>query len=157
MDVFPIDRMPKGKIARMLFQWDCMRYLLLTREFIPQKEKLIVKLISRLFLWISPKKYRKAVRTRLLKQITRENNPDANMVAIETLKTSRTILPPHMMDSFIAIPFETRSFSCIANWEEYLRIKYDDYMTMPPESERSWTHHPIILDFEHNLEELPNE
>ena len=35
--------------------------------------------------------------------------------------------------------------------------KYGDYMKLPPESERKWNHHPLIMDFEHNYEELLND
>ena len=35
-----------------------------------------------------------------------------------------------------------------------MKAKFGDYMTLPPELERTWKHHPIVLDFEHDLEEL---
>ena len=50
VDVFPIDRIPAGSIKRKKFFWDCMRYQLYTREFIPQKASTFVKLISGMFL-----------------------------------------------------------------------------------------------------------
>ena len=28
---------------------------------------------------------------------------------------------------------------------------------LPPEKDRAWQHHPIIIDFEHNYEELKDE
>jgi lipopolysaccharide cholinephosphotransferase len=43
---------------------------------------------------------------------------------------------------------------CFKDWDSYLRITFGDYMTLPPESKRVWRHHPIILDFEHDYEEL---
>ena len=30
-------------------------------------------------------------------------------------------------------------------------------MQLPPEEERVWKHHPILIDFEHNYEELSND
>ena len=33
-------------------------------------------------------------------------------------------------------------------------IKFDDYMQLPAVEERGWTHHPLILDFNRNLDEL---
>ena len=27
-------------------------------------------------------------------------------------------------------------------------------MQLPPEKERSWQHHPIVIDFEHSWEEI---
>ena len=46
---------------------------------------------------------------------------------------------------------------CSAVWDEYLSAKYGDYMKLPPESERVWRHHPLIIDFNRNYEELTDE
>ena len=43
---------------------------------------------------------------------------------------------------------------CFADWDDHLRRKYGDYMKLPPLDEQVWKHHPIIIDFEHNYEEL---
>ena len=157
VDVFPIDRMPSGRIKRLLFQWDCLRYPLLTREFVPPTGNSIVKAVSALLLLLSPKKLRPAMRERLLNRITRVNDPDANMVSTEMLSTVFQPLPPDLLDSFEQMHFGAHTFPCMTAWKEYLELYYGDYMSLPPEPERTWTHHPIILDFEHNLEELPNE
>ena len=65
-------------------------------------------------------------------------------------------LPNEVLDSFIQLPFEDGEFMCFENWAAYLSIKYGDYMKLPPEDDRIWRHHPIILDFEHDLKELNN-
>ena len=55
------------------------------------------------------------------------------------------------------LPFEDNEYMCFKNWDGFLKAKFGDYMTLPPESERTWTHHPIVIDFEHNYEELASQ
>lgn len=57
-----------------------------------------------------------------------------------------------MMESFKAIPFESKSFSAVTNWEDALTKQYGDYMQLPPEEDRIWKHHPILIDLEYNYE-----
>ena len=39
--------------------------------------------------------------------------------------------------------------------EAYLTLQFGpDYMTPPPEEKRGWRHHPLLIDFEHDYEEL---
>ena len=158
VDVFPIDRMPLGLFERKLFQYRCMKYQLLTREHVPQEGSLMQKTISKLILSFSPASARYEVRQKLLGQITRYNSDDnLPAVAIEILKTIRTPLPANFMSEFTELPFEGSSFMCSAVWDEYLSAKYGDYMKLPPESERVWRHHPLIIDFNRNYEELTDE
>ena len=53
--------------------------------------------------------------------------------------------------------FEHHQFSTFKDIDFFLRTAYGDYMKLPPESERTWTHHPVLIDFEHNYEELVSE
>ena len=48
VDIFPVDRMPERQAEKLLFQWRCMQYQLLMREFIPPKGTVLQKLVSML-------------------------------------------------------------------------------------------------------------
>ncbi len=76
------------------------------------------------------------------------------MVCIETTRTLKQVLPRDLMQSYTLLSFEDMSAMCIKDWDTYLKIKFDDYMQLPAVEERGWTHHPLILDFNRNLDEL---
>ena len=154
VDIFPIDRMPDSILKRSLFQWRCMQYQLLTREFIPPKGSVSQKLVSGAILTLVPPEKRTARRHRLLQRITEDRDPRHHTVGTEMLSTMKAPLPPELFDHYERLPFESGEFLCFSRWEDYLRVKFGDYMTLPPEDERTWKHHPIILDFEHDYEEL---
>ena len=154
VDVFPIDRVPVKRISKVLFLWKCMRYQLLTREYIPPDAGKAVQWVSSALLFLIPKKKRKAVMERDLKYVKSFTNPRLPRIAIERMATLRVPLPSNLTDSFEERLFEKKMYPVFKEWDAYLRLKFGDYMTMPPESERIWQHHPIVLDFEHELKEL---
>jgi lipopolysaccharide cholinephosphotransferase len=154
VDVFPIDRLPGNGIRKLKFRMVGVHYQLLTREFVPPKASLPVKIASWLILAGSPLRSRQRLREKDLAYLTAFHDDENQMIAIETLRTLRQPLPPNMMDGYSECCFEGSSFPVIENWDAYLRCKFGDYMTLPPESERAWKHHPIALDFEHDLDEL---
>lgn len=155
IDIFPIDRIPNGRLKRYLFFWDCMRYQLFTREFVPIQNGCVKRIVSRIILTITPKGKRAQKREKLLSKITENNhNHEFATVAIETFDTMHKPLAKNMLDGYTTIQFEDMEFMCFAAWDEYLHAHYGDYMQLPPEEERVWKHHPIIIDFEHNYEEL---
>ena len=155
LDVFPLDRMPNGKLNRMLYKWHCMKYQLLTREFVPPKVGKVMRFGSAVILACTPKCCRETVRQNTLKKITRFNDRhDLEIAAIETMASLRKPFASDMLDEYVDLPFEDGEFMCFAGWHDHLRRKFGDYMQLPPEEERAWRHHPIILDFEHNYEEL---
>lgn len=155
LDVFPMDRIPNGKWNRAVFRMRCMVYQLMTRGFVPPRGNGLVRLGSGILLKCVPKGARPKLRARLLRRITR-NNEDT---ALETvfIETMATVGRPHtscLADGYVELPFEDSEFPCFAKWHEYLTCKYGDYLRFPPEEERVWKHCPMILDFEHNYEEL---
>ncbi len=155
LDVFPIDRIPNGKLNRLVFKWHCMKYQLLTREFMPPNGNLLVKAGSALILVCTPKSHREKVRQNTLKKITKYNDQhDLETVAIETMASLRKPFAPDMLDEYVDLPFEDGEFMCFAGWDNHLRRKFGDYMQFPSEEERAWRHHPIIIDFERNYDEL---
>ena len=154
VDVFPIDRMPTGKTGKALFQWRCLQYQLLTREFIPPKGSKLQKLVSRLILFSVPKDKRTDRRSRLLALITKDRKTHDPAVGIEMLSTILMPLPAAFLERYVRLPFEDGQYMCSALWHEYLTAKFGDYMNLPPEKERTWRHHPILLDFERDYREL---
>lgn len=155
IDIFPVDRIPDGRLARYLFWWDCMRYQLYTREFVPQQYGTMKKWVSAVILALVPPARRACERVRLLQRITRNNgNTHLKAVAIETVGSMRVLFAADMLDKYTQIHFEDGRFMCFADWHDHLQCKFGDYMQLPPEEERTWKHHPILIDFEHNYEEL---
>lgn len=155
LDVFPIDRIPSGKFERRLFKWNCMKYQLLTREFVPPKGGAVVRLGSAVILACTVGKNREKVRLKALRNITKySNRNELEAVAIETMGSLSKPFAPDMLDKYVDLPFEDGMYMCYAGWDDHLRRKFGDYMQLPPESERAWKHHPILIDFEHNYEEL---
>lgn len=155
VDVFPVDKSPSCFISSKIFLWNVMQYQLFTREFVPPHGSFLQKIIAKFLLYIVPPKKRKKVRTSIEEKICRYNsNPNLNAVTIETLTAAKTLFSPFMMKEFVELNFEGLSFMCVAQWDEMLQKKFGDYMQLPPESEREWRHHPVILDFEHNVDEI---
>lgn len=155
LDVFPLDRIPDGGINRRLFKWHCMKYQLLTREFIPPRAGTVVRVGSSLILACTPERRREKVRQNELKKITQYNGQrNLEVAAIETMASLEKTFASDMLDTYTELPFEDGTFMCFSKWDAYLSRKYGDYMQLPLEEERAWKHHPIIIDFTHNYEEL---
>ena len=64
------------------------------------------------------------------------------------------LYPANLFENLKAMEFNGKQYMCAADPDTMLRIEYGDYMQLPPEEERVWKHHPILIDFEHNYEEL---
>lgn len=155
LDIFPLDRIPAVGIRRNIFKWHCMKYQLLTRGFIPPKAGAVTRLGAFVVLTCTPKKRREHIRQATLKKITRYNSQKALEVsAIETIASLRKPFASDMLDSYTELPFEDGKFLCFSGWDDHLRRKFGDYMQLPPPEERTWRHHPILIDFEKSYEEL---
>lgn len=158
VDIFPIDRIPRGFIKKYLFYWQVIRYQIYVREFIPPNTNFVIKGVLKIIYSITSPLTRKKRRKKLLDRIKRNNSDTSlRLVGIDTLSTMRKSFSADLFDSFTRIQFENESFPCFSNWNEYLTNFYGDYMVLPPKEQRTWYHHPVILDFEHNYEELPSE
>ena len=157
VDIFPIDRIPNGKLKEYLFYWRVIRYQIFVREFIPPDASIISKLLLRIIFSLNSTETRKKKRDKLLKKITQYNDDTRfRLVGIDTINAMRKSFSSNLWDELTTIEFEKSFFPCYANWKEYLTNFYGDYLKLPPKEEQTWYHHPVILDFEHNYEELKN-
>ena len=155
IDIFPIDRIPATALLRRAYQMECMVYQLFTREFLPLDASKRKRVFASLLLGCANPTIRRMIRQQLHKNITQySENPKLQTIAVETESTIHQPLPAYLMNDFTTLQFEGKHFMCTKYWDEYLQLKYGDYMKLPPESERVWKHKPLIIDFERNYEEI---
>lgn len=62
--------------------------------------------------------------------------------------------PANLFDDLSSIAFQGKQYSAVRDFDMFLRKCYGDYSQLPPEEERVWTHHPLVVDFEHNYSEI---
>ena len=157
IDVFPIDRAPSGKAGKLAYFAECMLYHLFTREFVPPKAGIVTRIGSAVLLALVRGKSREKAREALLYVLKKhDDDPSRQTVLFDTVIRMKQFYPPSFFDDCVMLPFEGESYPAMTGWDEYLTMLYGDYLTLPPESERTWKHHPIILNFEHDYEELMN-
>lgn len=157
IDIFPFDRIPKGKNERKKLEISNKIYQLFTREFVPGKNKgsKFEIIIAKVLLKLVTKNNRKKARKWMLNRLTRYNgNSKLCYVTYATASSTKYIYPNYLFDNLVRMKFEDGEFSCFGCWDESLKILFGDYMTPPPEREREWKHHPTVIDFERNYDEI---
>ena len=156
VDIFPGDRVAKGRISCKVQYVACAINLLYSRGFV-SGSKGMVGIIEKLLLKTNKKKYH--IRRRRAEKYVAKYNGINNLKYMfpSTIGCSREYYSPYLFDNMTTIEFCGKEYMVVDCVDEVLRTCYGDYMKLPQESERIWTHHPIILDFEHSYEELVNE
>lgn len=156
VDIAPCDRVAKGKILRTVQYAACAVNLLYSRGY-TSGNRGCVGFIERALLRI-PKKIQSRLR-QLSKQIMClwNKNDELQYICPDTIQNCRRYYPPELFENNMLTQFQGKKYYIIHNPDVILRVRYGDYMQLPPEEERVWKHHPIIIDFEHNLEELSKQ
>ena len=156
VDIFPGDRVAPGKLGKNVQYIACAINLLYSRGHTSGSGGLIGKDES--ILLKAPKKKYATRRERAEKSIRRWNgNATLQYVFPSTIAWSRQYYPANLFENMRTIEFSGKQYMCISDYDSILRLDYGDYMQFPPEEERVWKHHPILIDFEHNYEELSND
>lgn len=155
IDILPLDRIPDGKLGKLIFKWNLMNYLLFTREFIPPKSSTSVAIVSHILLKLSSKGNRIQKRKRYLRRITKYNKDHSlRLVSANSLDGLNHEMPSDLPLHYKQMPFEERKYLCYSDCDGLLSAWYGDYMELPPEDQRVWRHHPILVNFEKNLDEI---
>ena len=88
------------------------------------------------------------------KILTYSKDSMSRRVGIETMESLKQSCSADLFEEYTYLEFEGKMFMSVKKWDEWLRILYGNYMNFPPKEEQTWTHHPIVIDFEHNYEEI---
>lgn len=152
VDIFPVDRVaPKGVLRTTQYGMAAI-HLLYTRGHAstPQGGSLLERALLSL-----PKKYYPNLSLRT-ENFLRKWNARHNLlnVCFCTIGSAKIYYPADMFDSLIEMKFENKEYKCFKNYDQILRADYGDYMKLPPIDERVYKHTTLMLDFEHNLDEI---
>lgn len=153
VDIFPADRAAPGHLSRFIQFAACAVSMLYTRGYTSSSGGLMGT--AERFLLSVPKGWHIPLRTGAERILRRWNHrTDCLYFAPSTIDSAKKHYPADLFDRLTTIEFCGKRYSSFADADAYLRMEYGNYMQLPPEEERVWKHHPILIDFEHNYEEL---
>lgn len=155
VDIFPLDRVANGGLKIKLQKIYAVLTMLFYRKFAPPTETGAKKIISKFFLAIIPKsKYENARKYFEKRYLSLCGNETCPFMSNATFDCLSKYFDADMLDSFTSLPFEGKEFMSVTKWDHALTKQYGDYMQLPPEEDRTWKHHPVLIDLEHNYEDL---
>lgn len=155
VDVFPGDIVaPKGFKRKLQYLAGAV-YLLYSRGY-SSGAKGLTGMIENILLKL-PKKMQYHYRIKTEQYIRKWNQLSLDeMFFPSTISECKKYYPSNMFDDLIDIYFNGKKYNAFSNYDQILTIEYGDYMQLPPEEERVWHHHPILINFQHNYEDLPD-
>ena len=156
VDIFPGDRVAPGRIRQKIQYVACAVNLLYSRGYTSGTGG-VMGMIERILLKL-PKSSQIYFRDKAERIIIKWRNDNQQPYLFScTIGCSRLYYPSDMFDGERSISFCGKEYCCVNDYDKILRIQYGDYMQLPPEEDRVWKHHPILIDFEHNYEELTDQ
>lgn len=156
VDIFPGDRVAPGKIGQRLQYYACAVNLLFSRGYTSGSGGIIG--IAERILLCFPKRFHNTFRQVSERYLAKWNTKVQTPYLFAcTIGGSKKRYPSDLFDHMGSILFNGKEYCSASDTDRYLRMAYGDYMQLPPEVDRVWKHHPIIIDFEHNYDELPNK
>lgn len=153
IDIFPVDRMAPGRIGAKLQYVGFAVNLLFTRGYTSGTGG-VIGAVERLLLGTGKSGYarkRNAAEAFVKKWNGRTGT---KYVCSATIRDCRLLIPADAFEGVREIEFMGKMYHTVADPDEHLKIQYGDYMQLPPEEQRKWFHHPLLIDFERNYEEL---
>lgn len=154
VDIFPADRLAPGRIARKVQYAEFALNLLYNRSYTSGANG-ARHYAEKFLLGVVPKRSHQKLSNALGRHSRRWNDDSSAQIVFANDPTALTrYYPPDLFDHLIRVPFQGKEYSVFREYDAVLRLRYGDYMQLPPEEERVWRHHPIIVDFEKNYNEL---
>lgn len=155
IDIFPFERVAPNKFSALIQYFACAVNLLYSRGFLSGNSG-IIGLTEKILLKTNIANYSK--RRDLSQKIVShwQNKDNCYLFSPCVIEYCKKYFDADLFDEIIQLEFNGNSYNCIKNFDKFLSTCYGDYMQLPPEDERVWKHSPILLDFDHNFEDIDN-
>lgn len=153
IDVFPLDRVAPTEFKQKMQKLYCMIALLFNRGYV--RETGIMPQIGKIILSVLPRKKHKQLEDWFMKKSTVWNGMiNQDYLSLSTISWMDKHYRHDAFNDMIQLEFEGKMYNAFSDYHEVLTREYGDYMKLPPKVEQVWKHHPLVIDFEHNYEEI---
>lgn len=146
LDIFPIDGLANGKLARyMQYIWT-MIYSLFRSGIVPKNQGGLLSFGSKVLLGIfKGKNIRYKIWKFAEERMSRYSFETSENVAelCAGFYFMKKVYPRSIYDGICEVEFEGRKYLAMKNYDDYLKIPFGNYMDLPPEEKRV-AHHDII-------------
>ena len=156
IDIFPADRVaPKGICRSMQYMSSAINLLTSRGHASGMKgvigliEKIVLALPLKIQLWLY---HRSETFLGLWNDLS-----DAEWYSPNVFASCKRYFDSDLFENMRSITFRGKDYFCVGDYDKTLRKVYGDYMQLPPEEERVWSQHPLLLDFERIYKEIPIE
>lgn len=146
VDIYPLFNSPKDGWPAKKLVIDSMLYRLLLYGVVPQNRGLVMKLGSTVLL----KMISKHGRERLIQKYYQKMKATPYTGYLSSLYGDEQDIryPESSFFPVQWVPFEDIQVPVEADIDQYLRMTYGDYMTLPPEDKRQFHHDYACVDFD---------
>lgn len=142
IDIFPIDGCSS---ERYEFLYQCNRLLhlnniLRVKRWIPtfNNPKSCLKLLIKKFIYCLSSY--ESIQKEIYKEATKYSYHDSDFAALMVFEPFAFKPPRVFFDEYIDVEFEGHKLRSIKNYDIFLRLRYGDYMKLPPEEQRVMHH-----------------
>lgn len=149
IDVEFLDGYPNKKIERIIYVV-CARFVgLLRAGRVPNRKSALIKIVSRIVLFLLPTKGIRWNVSRALEKYLMKFDFDGDYEYVRYLTTD--LRKRSLYDKAVYMDFEGYKMPVPVGYDEYLRAQYGDYMQLPPEDKRKpITDNLVFYDLDHS-------
>jgi len=149
IDIFVLDNVPEGKISREFHKAFC--FILRKMLWAKSAKKIHPNILMRWWYWLLsliPRDFSFYLLNKIAKKY---NKKETKLVSHYThpypsKDRCKYGVPRVFLNEFIELTFEGKKFMAVKEYDKYLTMLYNDYMTLPPEDKRKG-HMPPITAF----------
>lgn len=156
MDIFPLDGCPSSRFKRKMQMFWSLIYSLYLAQVVPQKHGGVVEFGSKVLLKLVPSKnLRYKIWKFAEKHMTKYKIEDCDYITELCAGPGymKNEYPKKAFESCVYKKFEGYDMPVPVGYDDYLKIAFGDYMTMPPKEKQVASHDVVILDLNKSYKE----
>ena len=155
IDVYPLFGYPAEPVRAQMRSWESLLYRMLLMEEAPRNHGKAAKIVGTVACSVIPRSLsRRIVRT--IHRKLRSEPPDTRYVAflygmdvhlLHTIRYERS-----WFGEPVPVKFEDMTLPAPTDWDSYLKLRYNDYMKLPPPEKQNSYHSFEFVDLDHSYE-----